>query len=173
MPPVEPSVIPSLEPTVNVEVALLPLAGTEKIWLALKATFAVMAETSNVAPDAVVIVPEFEIVPEPDNAKVPEEIVVVPTYVLSPERVKVPEPVFTIDRLSSVFLITPEKVVEVLSPPQVKIGLPEAPSRIPFDAIEPTVSEYPPKSKVPFIVMAEELGITPDAPSFNVPFIVV
>ena len=86
--------MPSSEPTVNVEVVLLPVAGTERIWLALKATFAVFAETSNVAPDAIDIVTEFAIVPDPLKASVPDEIEVLPVNVFTPVNVQVPASCF-------------------------------------------------------------------------------
>ena len=68
------------------------------------------------------------------------------------------------------FCITPEKVVDVLRPPAVKVGVPLALLVIvPAPAIEPTVSENLFKSNVPVTTKALASFIRSEAPSFNVP----
>ena len=60
-----------------VEVALLPVAGMDSACEAPKATLVVLDDTSNVAPDAMEILP-VPITPEPLRARVPPDMVVVP-----------------------------------------------------------------------------------------------
>ena len=72
---------------------------------------------------------------------------------------------------------TPEKVVDVLSPPTVKIGVPPAALvTAPDPAKDAIVSAKVFRSKVPFTVTAEESDIAPAAPNFIVipePMVVV
>ena len=68
------------------------------------------------------------------------------------------------------FCITPEKVVDVLSLPEVKVSVPLALLVIdPTPEIEPTVSENPPKSNVPVTTKALASAIRSESPSFKVP----
>ncbi len=70
------------------------------------------------------------------------------------------------------FSITPEKVVDVLSPPVAKASWYPTPSLlviVPAPEREPTVSENPPKSNVPVTTKALVFAIRCEAPSFNVP----
>ena len=70
---------------------------------------------------------------------IPALINVAPVYVFAPDKVKVPVPVFV--KAIAPAPITPEKVVELLSPPHVKVGVPDELLIIPAPAIDPTVSE--------------------------------
>ena len=71
--------------------------------------------------------------------------------------------------------ITPEKVVEVLSPPAVKVEFapPDEFVTVPPPASEPIVSAKPAKSKVPVAVSALPLGTELLAPSLSVPKLIV
>ena len=84
-----------------------------------------------------------------------------------------PEPAFvnaTVPPVPALSLMIPEKVVEVLSPPAVKVDvvLTVEFNTVPAPVNDPIVSEYEAKSKVPVTVTAELSEIPPAAPSFNV-----
>ena len=64
-----------------------------------------------------------------------------------PDNVRVPDPVFTI--IPPLPLITPAKVVEVFSPPDVNVPAPSAIWPVPDAAIDPTVSVTPLTFNVP------------------------
>ena len=91
-----------------------------------------------------------------------------------PDNVIVPVPDFVIATVPLPFWITPEKVVDVLSPPAVKV---EAVAlefvTVPPPASEPIVSAKPAKSKVPVAVSALPLGTELLAPSLSVPKLIV
>lgn len=98
---------------------------------------------SNVAPDEILVwlplSPNALLLP---IANVPADTVTAPEKVLFPERVKVPVPCLTIPPVpkpAPLLWITPEKVVEVLSPPTVNTVLCST-SIVPPPAIEPIVS---------------------------------
>ena len=97
---------------------------------------------------------------------VPTVTFVAPPYVLLPERVKVPIPCFV---RPPVPLITPEKMVEELSPPAVRMPVPSV--TLPAPASEPIVSlklfrlNVAPPTTVRALVSAMRLA----APSVSVP----
>src|SRR3989344_1464675 len=87
-----------------------------------------------------------------------------------PDNVNVPEPAFTTLPVS---LITPEKVVDVLSPPAVNV--PEPSVTLPLPASDPMLSEISFKSNVPLAptVMAVESDNLPEPLNCNVPALIV
>lgn len=105
---------------------------------------------------------------------VPALMVKPPVKVLAPESVRVPVPALASATVPLPFCMIPEKVVEVLSPPAVKVIEPTAVLvTVPAPASEPIISFLPFKSNVPVTVTALVSGITPAAPSFNVPALTV
>ena len=126
---------------------------------------------SIIAPDAIVVaavVPKASLLP---NLNVPVLTVVVPLYVLVPDSVKVPVPALvTAMEVAVPFSIIPEKIVEVLSPPDVIVSDPLAELvTVPAPAKDPTVSLKPFKSNMPFTVTALVFVILSAAPNFKVP----
>lgn len=116
-----------------------------------------------------VMLPATEPVVEPDPIEtVPAEIVRDPRKEFVPVNVSVPVPVFV--RLPELADVVPLYVVEVSSPPDVNVPVNVM---APDPASEPTVSAFPPMSRVPFTVNAEPSGITPAAPSVRVPAVTV
>ena len=94
-------------------------------------------DNSNAAPCATVV-PDA-VVPRAllwDALNAPADIVVVAVYELLPDNVKVPDPVLV--SAPPVPVIDPETVVEVLSPPAVKVF--ELNDTVPAPAIDPMVS---------------------------------
>src|SRR3990167_1534821 len=104
------------------------------------------------------------------TCNVPALIVVPPLYVFAPDKVCVPLPAFT---KLPVSLITPEKVVELLSPPVVNV--PEPKVTLPAPANEPMVSDTSFKSNVPLAptVIAVESDNRPEPLNCNVPALIV
>ena len=74
----DPSVKPSSEPTVKVEVVLAPVDGMESTCEAPSARLEVFESILNVAPDATTIEVELAMVPFKPKSKVAELIVVEP-----------------------------------------------------------------------------------------------
>ena len=84
---------------------------------------------------------------------------------MEPESVSVPAPVLT--SAPPVPEIRPENVVDVASPPAVRV--PDPSVIAPAPAIDPTVSDTPAMLKVPAIDIAEASGTPPEPDSTNVP----
>ena len=105
--------------------------------------------------------------PEPIET-VPAETVSGPTKEFEPVRVSVPAPALV--RPPELDDVVPLNVVEVPSPPEVSVALKVID---PDPASEPTVSAFPPMSRVPFTVSADASGMTPAAPNAMVPALTV
>src|SRR3990167_3607973 len=102
------------------------------------------------------------------TCNVPALIVVPPLYVFAPDKVCVPLPAFT---KLPVSLITPEKVVELLSAPVVNV--PEPNNTLPLPASEPMVSVISFKSNIPSAVTAVLSDNRPEPLNCNVPALIV
>ena len=86
-----------LDATVNVEVVFAPVEETVYVCAEANVIPLVVAETSKVAPDALITPVEFAIEPEPDNASVPAFMVVEPLYKFAVVKVNVPLPALVKD----------------------------------------------------------------------------
>ena len=106
----------------------------------------------------------------------PVLMVLTPVYVLTPERVSVPVPTLVSDVFFVPTWMTPLNVVEVLSPPAVKVAFvppvlvttPE-PLRLPIVSLKAKRSNVPAEA----IVTALPSGMTPAAPNCKTPALTV
>lgn len=154
-------VIPFVLDTVTVAVVLLPVADERNDCEAPRDNAVVKPVTSNVAPLAIIICGELEILPAPDNANVPAEIVVLPVNVFDADNVKTPDP-------SPVFVrfLFPDKsaigaaIVIPPVPSMVIMFSVELPSMIVIPAL-PLLSVSKPDPLLRSIVFAIEFIVVP------------
>ena len=129
--------------TVSVDVVLLPVAAIDNICDAPRVVPLVVAEILKVAPEAIAIVGELAIEPEPLRAKVPALIAVFPLYVFIPPKVRFPAPFF-VNPNEAPLIIPPTVNVEPFMARLLAVVMETAP--VPrFNACVPVKAKSPPQ----------------------------